>query len=93
MRLSVSKKIPILDGLFFCRGGGGGCPPLCNAKLCKIVQLQKFKKRQSNARHPPPVISTTVTLLHNWLLFICCIWFLITVTIIKLSNIVVIKLI
>ena len=38
-------------------------------------------------------ISTTLTLLHSWPPSICCIWFIINVTIIKLSNVVIIKLI
>ena len=38
-------------------------------------------------------ISTTVALLRRWPHLICCIWFLITFTIIKLSNVIIVKLI
>ena len=75
--------------------GGGGCklvPPIMQNKRCKNRQKYATKKRQTKgiAMHDTLLwsISTTATLLHNWSLFICCIRFLITVTIIKRSIIV-----
>ena len=73
-------------------GYANQCLPLCNATLCKIVQVKK-KQRRGRAMHDPPLVHE-----HNchpppeWPSFICCIWFLIAVTITKLGNIIIVKL-